>query len=186
MQRNADQGWDNATVLDVVDFGSLHSMRRTPNRALYNSTKAASAALCDVLARGSEVRSAIHVVPAQVDTPMLHSSHWVLKEGGPQSFLDLVRLEAPALYQPVFRECNREAFNDVVRLLGLDSSQLVETFQRYSDRRKVVKESEHGITSPESLAAYLVSEVLRGEGSRSGTLQVTSPQGQLKTGFVAF
>jgi NAD(P)-dependent dehydrogenase (short-subunit alcohol dehydrogenase family) len=179
MLHNRAQKFSNCEELDVVDFGSLHATDRTPHRALYNSTKAAGSMLCEVLAAGQEVRRALHVAPGRVDTPMLHWNHWFLKEDGWSEFPDLVRNGAPSLYQSIFCGCDRAALDRAVRLLNLDPTRISGTFERYARRRKMAEEAADGITSPKVLAKYLVGELLSDRGLCSGTLSVTSPQGQM-------
>ncbi len=186
MRLNADHGFDNATVLQLFDIGSLHALRHTSHRALYSSSKMAGLALCEVLVAGSEVRRAIHVAPSNIDTPMLHWNHWCLKENGDPKLPNLVRLRLPALYPRVFRNCDVTAFATALLELGFGNPGIQTVFERYKHRRKMVSETEDGITSPETLAAYLVSLVLEEENIESGVIEVTSPNGRMKTVRKAF
>lgn len=180
MRLNADRGFENVSVLDVFDIGSLHGLYRTPQRALYNPTKTASLALCQILIEGQEVRRAIHVAPGPIDTPMLHWNHWVLKEKGDPGFPDLVRHRLPSLYEPIFRNGDAEALTTALLELGINNAGMQTVFERYKHRRKMVTESEKGLTSPESLAAYLASLMLEQDSTESGVIEVTSPHGGLK------
>lgn len=180
MRVNAIRGFDNAEVLGIFDVGSLHSLRHTSHRALYNPTKAASLAMCKVLSSGSEVRRAIHLAPGCVDTPMLHWNHWFLKEQGDPELPDLVRRKLPLLYRSIFREGDVQALANALSELGIEDPSISIIFDRYLNRRKMVAETEEGLTSPESLAQYIASIMLQESSDESGIVEVTSPRGSLR------
>ena len=181
MHHNATLGFDNADVLSVVDVGSLHFVRGTPHRALYCSAKAVGRALCSLLVAGFEVRSAVHVVPGPIDTPMLHWSHWVLRERGDANFLHEVRGKLPSLYAAIFRNGDSTALEAAIRLLHCHNSDGIrEVFPRYTQRRKILSEADDGITTPEALGAYIAELMSHQARSESGVLEFVSPQGQLR------
>ena len=179
MRCNAESGFDNAGVLSMFDVGSLHSMRHTSHRALYNPSKAAGLALCRVMTSGSEVRRAVHVAPGPIDTPMLHWNHWALKENGDPQFPSLVGRRLPSLYGAIFRSGDIAALETAIRELRIEGPQVRAVFERYRHRRKVLAESEEGITTPESLGAYLASLILDRKSTESGVVEVTSPHGKM-------
>jgi len=179
MRFNNECGFENREELFVLDVGSLHSIRHSSHRAIYNTAKAAGIEFCRVLARGSEIRGAVHLAPGPMDTPMLHWNHWVLKEKGDPNFLDLVRLELPALYCRIFREGDQASLEEAVENLGVDRREIQPVFDRYRDRRKMALESEDGITAPEVLARFLLRSFLDASSTESGILEVTSPRGQM-------
>jgi hypothetical protein len=186
MRFNTERGFDNAEVLNLFDIGSLHALRQTSKRSLYNMSKNATLALCRLLVRGAEVRRAIHVAPGKIDTPMLHWNHWVLKENGDPEFLESVRKRFPELYPRIFRDCDLASLNKAISLLNLEGAAIRTVFEKYSHLRKMIWEMEDGLTSPETLAAYLSSLVLQDESPMSGVVEVTSPNRRLKTTFVPF
>jgi hypothetical protein len=187
MRLNAECGFDSAAGLFVIDVGSLHTLRHTSRRAIYHSAKAAGLELCRDLVSGSEIRRAIHLAPGPLDTPMLHWNHWVLKENGSPRFPDLVRTELPVLYSPIFRGGDRDAFGAAVEELKVDAVEVRAVFERYLHRRRMLSETEEGITAPEALAGYLAPELLLNARSvESGILEITSPQGRLNVVHHAF
>ena len=181
MRYNVLSGFENGEALSVFDVGGLHGLHHTSHRALYNPSKVASLALCRVLSTGSEVRRAVHVAPGPIDTPMLHWNHWVLKENGDPQFLRLVKTRLPSLYSAIFRSGDDDAFKTAIRELRMTESAERAVFERYLHRRKVLSESEQGITTPESLGTYVASLMLASESTESGIVEVTSPQGRLRT-----
>src|SRR5260370_40053687 len=104
MRLNADHGFDNATVLQLFDIGSLHALRHTSHRALYSSSKMAGLALFEELVARSGGGRAIHVAPRNIYTPPLHWNYWCLKENGDAKLPKLVRLRLPAPYPRAFRK----------------------------------------------------------------------------------
>jgi NAD(P)-dependent dehydrogenase (short-subunit alcohol dehydrogenase family) len=180
MRINADSGFDNSKILDIIDVGSLHSIGKSPRRVLYNTAKAATLALCELLNKGAEVKRAFHIAPGCLDTPMLHSNHWTLKEHGDPRFLELVRRELPSLYPAIFRDTDSESFHTATRTLGFTGSEFPIVFDRYRSRRKAVAGSQEGIILPEELASYIVGLTLdKAFSLESGILEVTAPQGQM-------
>lgn len=186
MRINADNGFENAEFLNVFDFGSMHSVKRTPRRALYNMTKAATRNLCELLSGGREVRRALHIAPGCIDTTMLHWNHWTLKEHGDPQVPELVRLELPSLYEAIFRDGSDEAFQTALRKLGLTGAELPFVFDRYRRRRKEVAATEEGIIAPEDLAAYISSLILEKLTIGSGILKVSAPAGCMRVCFEPF
>lgn len=178
MRINSNCGFDNSEVLDIVDFGSLHSFRKTRHRALYNATKSASLALCETLSNGDEVRRAFHIVPGCIDTPMLHSNHWALKEHGDPQFPDLVRRQLATIYPAIFRDTNNESFRIATQQLGMAGSEMSAIFDRYRTRRKEAANSREGIILPEELATHITQLILDSH-SRSGVYEVTAPNGNI-------
>src|SRR5260370_23399812 len=144
MRLNADHGFDNATVLQLFDIGSLHALRHTSHRALYSSSKMAGLALCEVLVAGSEVRRAIHVAPSNIDTPMLHWNHWCLKENGDPKLPNLVRLRLPALYPRGFLNCDVTAYAPPSLELGFGNPGIQTAFQRYKQHSRRGSRPEDG------------------------------------------
>jgi NAD(P)-dependent dehydrogenase (short-subunit alcohol dehydrogenase family) len=186
MRINADSGFKNAEFLDLVDFGSLHTVRQTPRRALYNTTKTATLALCELLSQGAEVRRAFHIAPGCIDTPMLHLNHWTLKEKGDPRFPELVRRERPSLYAAIFREGNDEAFHAALQDLRFTDAELPTVFERYRSRRSAVAETEEGIILPEELASYTTSLILEKNTFGSGILEVKAPHGRMHVSYRPF
>src|SRR5690348_8082814 len=104
---------------------------------------------------------AVHVAPGPIDTPMLHWNHWVLKEKGDPHFVGLIRSRLPSLYGAIFRGGDETALNRVIEELNLDGRAVLGVFERYKLRRRELEESAAGITTPESLAAYLGTLMLK-------------------------
>jgi NAD(P)-dependent dehydrogenase (short-subunit alcohol dehydrogenase family) len=186
MRLNAELGFDNPRELDIFDVGSLHAVRHSPHRALYNPTKTAGLELCRVLLNGSEVRRAIHLAPGPVDTPMLHWNHWVLKEHGDPDFPTLVKDRCPSLYRPIFREGDWAALAVAQRELGREDEAVRDVFGRYLHRRAVLAQTEEGITSPEILAEYIANQMLGARAYDSGIVEVSSPHGHFRVSNQAF
>lgn len=186
MRINADMGVDNSKTLDIIDCGSFHSLRGSPRRALYNTTKTASLTLCNLLSSGDEVRRAFHISPGYLDTPMLHANHWTLKERGDPRFPDRVRQELPNLYSAIFRSTSFESFQAAIQQLGLTDPDLPIVFDRYRRRRKQVRSSPEGIIVPEELASYLAELALGDFSLEPGTIEVTAPNGKMSVMHRAF
>lgn len=180
MRVNKENGFDNAKVLDVIDFGSLHAIRKTSRRALYNATKAATLRLCEILSRGSEVRRALHVAPGCIDTTMLHWNHWTLKEQGDAEFPERVRRELPSLYSAIFQNGDEVAFQSALKRLQIADVEVPRVFERYRSRRKRIAESEDGIIRPEDLASYIASLIFDRDAIDSGVIEVKAPSGAMK------
>ena len=186
MRINADSGFDNSKILDVIDFGSFHAIKKTPCRTLYNTAKIATFALCELLSKGAEVKRAFHIAPSYLDTPMLHTNHWTLKEHGDPRFPELVRQELPSLYPAIFRDTNSESFHVASDELGLTSLELTMAFNRYRSRRRAVADSQDGIILPEELASYITQLTLDTPGLESGILEVTAPHGHMHVTYRPF
>lgn len=180
MRLNADLGFDNGQELDIFDVGSLHTVRHSSHRALYNPTKAAGLELCTVLLNGSEVRRAVHLAPGPVDTPMLHWNHWVLKEHGDPAFLTLVKDHCPSLYRSIFREGDSASLAAAQYVLEIKDETVRDVFARYVHRRAVLAQSEEGITSPETFADYIADQMLGTRTGQSGIIEVSSPRGHFR------
>jgi hypothetical protein len=110
---------------------------------------------------------------------MLHWNHWVLKENGDPDFLRQIRTELPDLYLRIFREGDGEALDEAIHYLRFQDSRICDVFVRYLHRRKVLSETEDGITSPEGLAGLLARYMLDTQSTEPEVLEVTSPQGRL-------
>jgi NAD(P)-dependent dehydrogenase (short-subunit alcohol dehydrogenase family) len=186
MRINSRFGFDSSRILDIIDFGSLHTIRKAPRRALYNTAKTATLALCELLSKGAEVKRAFHIAPGCLDTPMLHTNHWTLKEHGDQRFPELVRRELPSLYTAVFRDTNSESFYAAIHALGFIGSELPIVFDRYCGRRKAVAGSQEGIILPEELASYIIGLTLETFSLESGILEVTAPRGEMSVAHRPF
>jgi NAD(P)-dependent dehydrogenase (short-subunit alcohol dehydrogenase family) len=186
MRLNADLGFDNGQELDIFDVGSLHGVRHSSHRALYNPSKAAGLELCRVLLNGSEVRRAVHLAPGPVDTPMLHWNHWVLKEHGDPEFLTLVKDRCPSLYRSIFRDGDWAALAAAQHELELEHETVQNVFGRYVRRRAALAQTEEGITSPEVFAEYIANQMLGARTGESGIVEISSPRGQFRVSNRAF
>lgn len=185
MRLNESAGLSNASVLNVVDIGSLHALRSSSHRAYYNATKAAGLALCEALHAGAEVRSVIHIAPGPIDTPMLHRNHWVLQGRGDEVFWRTVYQSDVDLYERIFLGCDVGGLQEANELFPGDRSRREVAFHRYCHHRCAQKEAEEGITDPEVLADEII-RLLDTEDTCSGVYTGTSPRGELRLDCVEF
>lgn len=164
----------------VVDVGGLHGVTSPGGRVLYSASKAFGLDLSLSLFHGGEVGRVVYLAPGPIDTCMLHRNHWETKEGGEPGFVEFVQLRHPALYDDVFRNCSREAFETVAHAFTRDPSQLISVFERYKARRTMQRDAPEGIIDPAGLGEWAARVVHTPSVYQSGVYKLTAPDGQLQ------
>jgi hypothetical protein len=150
---------NSASQSRLIDIGSLHAIKSSPQRALYSSAKAFGLDLCAALLAGGEVASAKYVAVGPIDTPMLHRNHWLAKARGPESVVAFAEQAGPRFYRQLFVECSRDSLREASDACGIACSELDDCLQRYQSFREATRASPEGLLSSEEAARAIVDEI---------------------------
>ena len=156
MRINRDLGVNNTAALAHIEIGSFQGLNIRPARTLYAVSKAAGIDLAAAL--NHEVGRSIYVAPGPIDTPMLHSNHWVIKAGGAPGFINELKHRDRELYRSVFVDCSDEIFRQMSSWLKFPNASTHE-FESYKKARNETANGEFGILSPDECAKVVVDLV---------------------------
>lgn len=164
------QNNERFTNIVVASFQGLYSRAERP---IYAPSKAYGIDLCTALFEGHEVAKCICVVPAPIDTPMLHRNHWVTKSGGAEELFNKILDSPRRQYRSIFVDGDQAALEEVANedsVTGVSALRAV--MRKYKAARLATQSGALGVLSAEACASALADVVLSGQ-SESGVYILT-------------